>query len=60
MGRADEDFARQKGGCQVVEEQAVRHLFYCWFVLHPEKPFDVGRLVQRIRVLVDHRELFHL
>ena len=39
-------------------EQEERHLFYCCCALHP-KPFDVGRSGQRVRVMVEHCELFH-
>ena len=60
MGRVDKDILWEKGDARIVEEQAERHLFCCWFILHHKKHFDVVKLVQRVRVLADYRELFSL
>ena len=52
MGQVNEDIAWEKGDGWNVDEPAERHLFCCQFVLHHEKPFDVGRLVQHFFVLI--------
>ena len=56
MGQVDEDIIKEKDGGQIVGEQAVLHLFQSLFVLHHEKPFDVDREAQRVRVLGHHRK----
>ena len=59
MGRVDEDIVWEKGDGRIVDKQAVRHLFCFSFILRHEKPLDVGRLMKRVRVSLDHLELFH-
>ena len=43
MGRVNEDIVGEKDNDQIVDEQAIRHLFYSRFLLRHEKPCDVGR-----------------
>ena len=50
MCRASEDTDGGKDDQQIIDEQAVRHLFGSWFVSSHEKPFGVGKLVQHVRV----------
>ena len=50
MCRASEDTDGGKDDQQIIDEQAIRHLFGSWFVSSHEKPFGVGKLVQHVRV----------
>ena len=60
MGRIVEGTDGKKNGERIVDEQAVLHVFDCWFLLSDEKPIGVGKLVQRVHVYVGHRKSFHL
>ena len=50
MGRDDEDTDGEKNGDQIVDDQTVCHLFDSRFLSSHEKPFSVGKLVQRVCV----------
>ena len=60
LGQVDEDTDGGMDCDQILNEQAVCHLFCSWFVSSFKKPFSVGKLVQRVCVYVDHRKSIHL
>ena len=41
---------------QNIDQQAAHNLVNSWFILSHKKTFGAGKLVQRVRVYVDHYE----
>ena len=50
MSLGGKDIDGEKDGGPIVDVQAVRNRFGSWLVSNHEKLFDVGKLVQRVRV----------
>ena len=50
MSLGGKDIDGEKDGGRIVDVQAVRNRFGSWLVSNHEKLFDVGKLVQRVRV----------
>ena len=59
MDLVDWDIVWEKGDGRIVDVQGERHLFCCRYALNHGKSFDVGKLEQPVRVLVERRELIH-